>query len=102
MESENSVMTKIFGNYMETNDDFKQTKQDMYDNETTYTFCCAEINELSEEEENEDGLPYCDFEGEVDCYSESSSGQGWWDVKYIGECPKCGRGLVVSEGDSKR
>lgn len=75
--------------------------QDMYDNETTHTFSCAEVNELSEEEENEDGLPYCDFEGEVDCYSESSSGQGWWEVKYIGECPKCGRGLAVSEGDSR-
>lgn len=75
--------------------------QDMYENEATRTFNCAENNDLCEDEENEDGLPYCDFEGEVDCYTESSKGRGWWEVKYIGECPKCGRSLVETDGDCR-
>ena len=74
--------------------------QEMYDREATHWFNCSEVNELDpDEEKQEDGLPYCDFEGDVDCYTESSSGRGWWEIKYIGECPKCKRELIDSEGD---
>ena len=75
---------------------------DMYDREETRSFNCAENNELSEDaEENEGGLPYCDFDGEVDCYIESSKGRGWWEIKYIGKCPKCERSLIHTESDCR-
>lgn len=72
------------------------------DNETTYWFNCAEVNDLSEvTEENEDGLPFCDFDGAVDCYTKSSRGRGWWEVEYIGKCPKCERTLIQTESDCR-
>lgn len=75
--------------------------QDDCDNIVAHSFVCADVNELSEDEENEDGLPYCDFAGDVDAYVETASGKGWWEITYTAQCPKCERKLVDGESDSQ-
>ena len=76
--------------------------QDMYDKEDTRHFSCAESNELDPDGEQEDGLPYCDFEGDVDCYVEEERSRHHWEITYTGECPQCGRKLIDREGDERQ